>query len=146
MKASLKDGFVGGLLGSVAVFAALALLALLGTIPKAPYVGAWQATFGGGWVSAAVIGGLSFVLIGALWAVPFAAFVPHPTIKKGAAFGLLPTLWAWTFVPAVLTGGPLFGGFAALGLVLPLIMNCLIWGSIVGWYCRRHAAPARTAA
>lgn len=139
MKATLKDGFVGGLIGSLAVAGALAALVIAGVIPKAPFVGAYQAVMGGEWVGAAVIGTALFVLFGALWALPFAAFVPNPTIGKGIAFGLLPTLWNWTFVPAVLTDGPLFGGFSAMGLIIPLVMNCLIWGSIVGWYCARHA-------
>jgi hypothetical protein len=91
-------------------------------------------------VAGAVVVGILFVLIGALWALLFAALVPNPTVAKGIAVGLLPTLWNWTFVPAVLTGGPLFGGFPAMGLILPLVMNCLIWGSIVGWYCQRHAS------
>jgi hypothetical protein len=38
-KATLKTGFIGGLIGS---------LALLGKIPKAPFVGAWQSAIGGG--------------------------------------------------------------------------------------------------
>lgn len=146
MKASLKDGFVGGLIGSVAVLLALSLLVLVGFAPKAPFVGAYQAVLGGGWVTAAVVGGLLFLFFGALWAVPFALLIPNPTILKGVLWGLLPTLWMWTFVPAVLTGGPLFGGFAVQGLVMPIIMNCLIWGSIVGWYCDNHAHPAASPA
>ena len=144
MKASLKDGFVGGVIGSVAVTGALALLVVIGQIPKAPFVAAYQNTFGGDWVTASIVGGLLFIFFGALWALPFALFVPNPTVIKGVVFGLIPTLWAWTFVPAVLTGGALFGGFTLKGLLIPIVMNCLIWGSIVGWYCQRQltAAPA----
>ena len=142
MKASLKDGFIGGVIGSVAVVGALALLVLFGFIPTAPFVGAYQNVVGGDWVVAAIIGGLLFIFFGALWALPFALLVPNPTILKGIIYGLLPTLWAWTFVPAVLTGGALFGGGTAKGLLIPIVMNCLIWGSTVGWYCARHARPA----
>lgn len=141
MKMNLRQGFTAGLLGSLAVAGALGLLVLAGTIPKAPFVAAYQSTFGGGWILATIAGGLLFVLFGALWAVPFALLVPNPTVLKGMAYGLLPTLWAWTFVPAVLTGGALFGGLTAKGLLIPVVMNVLIWGSIVGWYGRRTAAP-----
>ena len=142
MRTRIRIGFVGGLLGSLAVTGALALLVLLGALSKAGFVIAYQSVLGGGWITAAVLGGLLFVLIGALWAVPFAALVPYPTMLKGVIFGLLPTLWAWTFVPEVMTDGPLFGGFTLGGLLLPVVMNCLIWGSIVGWYCHRRISPA----
>lgn len=42
-------------------------------------------------------------------------------------------------MPGVLTGGALFGGFTAMGLSIPTVMNCLIWGSIAGGYGGRHA-------
>jgi hypothetical protein len=145
MKASAKDGFVGGLIASVPVLLTLALLALLGTIPEAPYVGAYQATLGGGWVVAAIIGGLLFLLSGAIWGVLFAVLVPNPTVLKGFLFGLLPTIWALTFIPAVLTGGPLFAGGSFMGLLIPFVMNCVIWGTIVGWYCAKHADYTTTA-
>ena len=136
---------MGGLWGSLAVAGAIGLLVLVGVVPKAPFTASYQSVLGGGWVAATVIGGVLFVLIGALWAVPFALLVPNPTVLKGVLFGLLPTLWAWTFVPAVLTDGPLFGGFTAMGLLIPIVMNCLIWGSIVGWYCARHVTRTPTA-
>ena len=135
---------MGGLWGSLAVAGAIALLVLAGVAPKAMYTAAYQSVLGGGWVAATLIGGVLFLLFGALWGVPFALLVPNPTVLKGILFGLLPTLWAWTFVPAVLTGGPLFGDFTPLGLLLPIIMNCLIWGSIVGWYCARHVTRTTT--
>ena len=144
MKATFKDAFIGGLIGSLAVTGALALLVVIGMIPKAPFVGAYQSTIGGDWVAATVLGGLLFILFGALWALPF-ALVANPTVLKGIVYGILPTLWAWTFVPGVLTGGALFGGFTALGLLIPIVMNCLIWGSIVGWYCKQHATAPATA-
>lgn len=141
MQSKYRTAFVGGLIGAVAVFAALALLVLIGLIPKAPFVGAYNSTFGAsGWIAGTVIGGALFILIGALWAVPFPALFSDPTVGKGILWGIVPTLWNWTFVPAVLTGGALFGGGTAPGLIIPIILNCLIWGSIVGWYCRGTVA------
>ena len=143
MTASPKTCFVGALYGSVAVALALALLVLIGQMPKAPYVGNWQSLVGGDWVAGAVLGGLAFVLIGALWGLPF-ALVPRPTVLKGMVYGLVPALFGWTVLPLVM-GGELFGGFALMGLLVPFVMNVLIWGSILGWYARRHAAAGAAA-
>ena len=143
MTASLKTCFVGALYGSVAVALSLALLVLLGQMPKAPYVGNWQGLVGGGWVPAAVLGGLAFVGIGALWGLPF-ALVPRPTVLKGMLYGFVPALFGWTALPLVM-GGELFGGFALPALLVPLVMNVLIWGSILGGYAQRHTTTGAAA-
>ena len=138
MKASLKTGFVGGLIGGAAVVLTVSLVVLLGVIPQAPFVPAWQAMFGGGWVPAAIFGGLLFVVGGGIWGALFALLVPNPTVLKGVLFGLLPTLFSGLFVTPVVIGGPVFNGFALVPTLLGLAVNCLIWGSLVGWYCARH--------
>ncbi|PSQ82050.1 MAG: hypothetical protein BRD46_00525 [Bacteroidetes bacterium QS_8_68_15] len=139
MQSRLRTGFVGGLFGSLAVAGTLGLLVLFGPPSKAMFVAAYQQTLGGGWIAATLIGGALFLLFGALWAVPYAALVARSSVLKGILFGSVPTLWTWTFVPAVLTGGPMFGGGAPAGIIIPIVMNCLIWGSIVGWYVRRRS-------
>ncbi len=98
---------------------------------------------GGGWVLAAVLGGLTFVLIGALWGLPF-ALVPRPTVLKGMLYGFVPALFGWTVLPLVL-GGAVFGGFALMALLIPFVMNVLIWGSILGWYAQRHVSTGAAA-
>jgi hypothetical protein len=146
MQSKYRTAFVGGLIGSLAVAGALGLLVLFGPPPKAMFVAAYQQTLGGGWVAATIIGGVLFLLFGALWAVPFPALFSRPTIGKGILWGIVPTLWALTFVPAVLLGKPMFAGGNPVGIIIPIVMNGLIWGSIVGWYCRRHAAATPAAA
>jgi hypothetical protein len=146
MQSKYRTAFIGGLIGSVAVAAALGLLVLLGQIPKTPFVASWQSVAGGGWLAATIIGGILFLLIGALWAVPFPAIFSRPTVLKGILWGLVPTLWALTFVPAALLGKPMFAGGAPKGIIVPIVMNCLIWGSIVGWWGRRRLAASPDAA
>jgi hypothetical protein len=143
MTASLKTCFLGALYGSVAVALSLALLALIGQIPKAPYVGNWQSLIGGGWMAGAVLGGLAFILIGALWGLPF-SLVKNPTVLKGMLYGFVPSLFGWIVLPVIL-GGEMFGGFALPALLIPFVMNVLIWGSILGWYAQRHARTGAAA-
>ncbi len=138
MKASPATGFTAGLIGGLAVVAAIALIVFLGVIPKAPYAAAWQAMFGGGWLGASILGGLLFVVGGGIWGALFALLLPDPTVLKGILFGLLPTLWQGAFVVPVIMGEPAFHGFALLPNALGIVANCLIWGSIAGWYCARH--------
>ena len=137
MTPSIRAALTGALLGSLAVVAAFGLLLLVGQIPKAPFVAAWQTFFGGGWVLATVLGGALFVLIGTLWGLPF-AWVPNPTVPKAMAYGLVPTAWALVAWPAI-NGQPIFAGGDPVGLLLTLLMNVVIWGSLLGWYTRRRA-------
>lgn len=138
MKPTLQTVFVGALIGAVAVALALALLVLIGQMPAAPYVGNWQniVGIGDGWLTAAILGGVAFILIGALWGLPF-SLVSNPTIGKGMLYGLVPALFGWVVLPLAM-GGEAFGGFALKALLIPFVMNVLIWGSILGWYARRH--------
>lgn len=144
MTASPRTSFVGALYGSIAVALSLAALTLAGVFPKAPYVDNWQTIVGGGWVAGAILGGAAFVLIGALWGLPF-SLVPNPTIGKGMLYGFVPTLFGWAVLPLVM-GGAVFGGFALPALLIPIVMNVVIWGSILGWYASRHTVGYRAVA
>ena len=138
VKPSLRDVAVGALLGSLAVLGTLSLLVLIGIVPVAPWVAMWQTFIGGeDWVVPAVAGGALFVLAGVLWGLPF-GLVREPSVFKGVVYGVLPTLWAWTGMPLLMGQAPL-GGLEPIPLVLPVVMNCFIWGSILGWYTHRKA-------
>ena len=137
MTPTVRAALTGAFLGSLAVVGAFLILLVIGQIPKAPFVGQWQTFFGGGWVLASVLGGALFVLIGTLWGLPF-AWVPRPTIPKAMLYALVPTLWAIWAWPAI-NGQPVFAGGDPVGLLIPVVMNVVIWGSILGWYARRHA-------
>lgn len=137
MTPTVRAALTGAFWGSLAVVGAMLLLLLLGQIPKAPFTGQWQSFFGGGWVLASVLGGALFVLIGTLWGLPF-AWVPRPTIPKAMLWAVVPTLWAVAAWPAI-NGQPAFAG-GLPGLLIPVVLNVVIWGSILGWYTRRHAS------
>lgn len=136
MKPTPKTALTGAFIGSVAVAGALGLLVLLGQIPKAPFVAAWQGMVGGGWVAAAVLGGAAFIAIGTLWGL-LMTFVPNPTIVKGLLVGIVPTIWALVVWPAI-QGNPILADGAPKGILIPVVMNVVIWGSILGWYADRH--------
>lgn len=137
MSATLRDAAIGAFLGSLAVVGAFGLLVLFGLVPEAPWVTMWLHLFGGtGWVLPTVLGGLAFLVLGTLWGLPF-AFVNEPSSFKGIVYGIVPTIWAWSGVPLILGTAPM-GGLKPLGLAIPIVMNCLIWGSILGWWCHRQ--------
>ena len=135
MHASIRAVLTGALIGSVAVVGAFGLLVLVGQIPKAPFAAQWQTLFGGDWRTGVLLGGLAFVAIGTLWGLPFAA-VPHPTVPKAMAWAIVPTLWALAGWPAV-QGTPLFADGDPAGVLIPIVMNIVVWGSLLGWYARR---------
>jgi hypothetical protein len=136
VNASLRDVAIGALLGSLAVAGALALLVVIGILPEAPWVTFWTAFWPStDWVVPGVVGGLAFIAIGVVWGLPF-ALVQEPSTFKGVVYGVLPTLWALTGVPLLLDQAPM-GGLDPIRLGVPIVMNCLIWGSFLGWYAHR---------
>jgi len=134
MQSRLRSGFVGGALGFVFITAImLVMLAIGGATPM--FITTFNATFGPSSPAiAGLVGGVLFVLSGALWGVPFAALVRRPTIWKGIAFGLVPALWLWLVVAPAMLGKQVFFGFAPPKLIMPFVFNCLVWGTTVGWY------------
>lgn len=78
-----------------------------------------------------VAAGFLFALSGGLWGILF-VFVKDPTTWKGLLYGLLPTLWLWIVV-VPFAGGEFFSGFEQQAIIQPLIFNCLIWGSYLGY-------------
>ncbi len=131
-----RSTLIGAFLGAVAVAGIFGLLVLVGLTSKAPFVGAWQEVFGGGWLTATVLGGAAFLAIGTLWGVPF-TLVPRPTIASAMVYALLPTLWALAGWPSI-RGRPMFAGGDSAAIMLTLMMNVGIWGTILGAYAHRH--------
>ena len=86
-----------------------------------------------------------FLVAGAVWGALFGLLVRRPTWFKGVAFGFVPTLFLW-LVMAPLMGKGLFMGFGAPGLLVPIVFNVCIWGSIVGRYCEQRLRPPSTSA
>lgn len=82
-----------------------------------------------------IIAALLFAVSGGIWGLVF-RLVPRPNILRGMAFGIVPSLWLWIVVSPVVSG-VFFNGFALKGIIMPIIFNCVIWGSFVGWYVSR---------
>lgn len=138
MKASLRTGFIGGTIGSLAIVAImLVMYAMQGVTPM--FMATYQSAIGaGGPLAAGLVGGVLFVLSGAVWGALYAAVVPDPSITKGIAFGFVPALWLWVVVAPLMLGQPVFFGFAAPKIIMPFIFNCLVWGTATGWYASQN--------
>ena len=143
MKASLRDGFVGGTLAGAATVAATALGRPVGLVDADgfPPPETWQGMFGGPRGRAVVLGSATFALGGGAWGALFAALVDDPTPAKGALFGVLPLLYEGAVVAPLMGKRPFFGG-QPLPNVLGVVGNCLVWGTLTGRHCRRRAVPS----
>ncbi len=134
MKYALKTGFIGGSIGAVVLAVITYLMEVAGN-GAPPFVAMYSATIGthpGFQIVALIL----FIISGGIWGLIFTWIVKRPTILKGIFFGLLPNLWIWLAIDGFL-GKPLFNGFTLMGIVLPVIFNMLIWGSILGRYASR---------
>lgn len=109
------------------------LMQLTGTGGDPGFVSMYRAVFPASPPLDHLIAAILFIISGGLWGLVFTLLVKDPKILNGFLFGILPTLWLWLVVNAVL-GRPLFNGFQVKGIVMPLIFNMLIWGTFVGFF------------
>lgn len=136
MKSSLTTGFIGGCLGAI-ILAGIMYIGKATDLAGDPgFVTMYRSTIGTHSSADEFLAALLFIISGGIWGAVFSALVKNPTVLKGILFGFLPTLWLWVAVNAVM-GAPLFNGFGLKGIILPLIFNMLVWGSILGWYTSR---------
>ena len=133
MKASATTGFIGGCIGAIILAVIMFILKAAGMGDPA-FVSMYQGVAHSTDTSAVIIATILFIIAGGIWGLLFAILVKNPTVLKGLIFGILPTLWLLVPVNAYL-GKPLFNGFDPKGLIMPLIFNMVIWGSVLGWYC-----------
>jgi hypothetical protein len=134
-KTSVSTYFSAGFLGALILIGTMYLMKAIGLAGNPGFVNIYHATFGEYIpVLDHVLAALLFAISGGIWGIIF-RFVPNPTPLKGMGFGILPSLWLWVVVvPSI--GGAFFNGFALKGILMPLIFNCIIWGSYVGWYVK----------
>lgn len=135
MENKLTHGFVAGALGAVVLAVIMYIMKGAG-MGEPGFVNMYNAAFNSNPPTNHIFGALIFIISGGIWGLLYALLVKHPTVINGFLFGFLPTLWLWVAVNAYL-GKPLFNGFEAKGLILPLIFNMVIWGSFTGWYLSR---------
>lgn len=143
MKSSARSGFIGGVFGAVVLTALLFGLQAAGVIPSAPFLATFQNVVGP--VEPRLdmmIPTILFVFAGGLWGALFSVAFANPTILKGMLFGIAPSLFAGLVLDPI-NGNTPFKGFTPIGIFMPLLFNCLIWGSILGWYCQHHLEPQR---
>ena len=135
MKHSLATGFIGGCLGAIVLVIIMYIMKAAG-MGDPGFVGTYRATIGSNPPADQIIAAILFIISGGIWGLIFGWMVKRPTILKGILFGIFPNLWLWIVINGVL-GKPLFNGFTLMGIVVPIIFNMLIWGSILGWYTSR---------
>jgi hypothetical protein len=137
MKRRIALGFAAGATGAFLLVVIFYLMQTARLSGPPGFVGNYRAVFGANPNLEHFLGAILFAVSGGIWGAIYAAFVKRPTVASGAAFGFVPTLWLWLVV-APFTGKPFFNGFSAPGILLPILFNVVIWGSFVGWYCRRR--------
>lgn len=130
---SLWTYFSGAFYGALILITIMYVLMLTGAAGRPGFVNIYESTFS---VTITplhqVLAAFLFALSGGVWGIIFRV-IPKPNPLKGMLFGLLPSLWLWVVV-VPFTGGEIFNGFAIKGILFPLIFNCVIWGSFLGWY------------
>ncbi len=132
MNNRLSNGFIAGAIGAIILAVIMYIMQAMG-MDQPAFVTMYRGSFGENPPSDQFIAAVLFIISGGIWGAIFALVVKDPTIVKGMLFGFLPTLWLWVAVNGFM-GKPLFNGFLAKGIIMPIIFNVVIWGSFVGWY------------
>ncbi len=136
-----KHGFLGGFIGAIILGSIMFVMDAMG-MGEPGFVSMYRGAFGAKTPTDKVIAFVLFALSGGVWGIVYAIGVKQSTVLKGMLFGLLPTLWLWVVVNAFL-GKPLFNGFSAMGIIMPLIFNVIIWGTFIGWYMKTRVFKPR---
>jgi len=135
-KKSTVKYFKAAFYGALILILIMYLLKTVGAAGNPGFVNIYHAVFGTHIVLADhILAALLFAISGGIWGIIF-RLIPNPTTLKGMAFGIFPSLWLWVVVSPVVNG-VFFNGLALKGIIMPLIFNCGIWGSFVGWYVSR---------
>lgn len=141
MDNKLVKGFIAGALGAVVLTVVMYILKAAGMGDPA-FVGMYRSLFDANPPADQIIAAVLFIISGGIWGVVYALLVKHPTVMNGFFFGILPTLWLWVVINAVI-GKPLFNDFTLKGILMPIIFNMVIWGTITGWYMASKREVAR---
>ena len=92
-----------------------------------------------------LVGIVGALLAGALGGMLFGLAFKRPTLLAGMAWGVVATIVQWVIL-APATGRPVFYGLTSPGIALPLLINMLIWGTLLGYLCGRWLRPPYSAA
>lgn len=131
------DYFKGAFYGALILILIMYLMKVTGMAGNPGFVNIYHSVFGTHiFLLDHILAALLFAISGGIWGLVF-RLVPRPGVLKGMAFGIVPSLWLWVVVSPVVSG-TFFNGFALKGIIMPIIFNCVIWGSFVGWYVSRR--------
>jgi hypothetical protein len=98
---------------------------------------------GGGGVGSTVTGVVASLALGAAWGGLFGLMIPRLSPLTGFAFGLVPALANWLLAGGL--GAP--RSQASFGLLVwSVAFHAVLWGTLVGWLCRRWLRPPYAAA
>lgn len=129
-------GFIAGAIGALILSAIMFVIYFtnLGGVPG--FVGIHRRMFGESVPLDYLLGTIGFTIAGGIWGAIYALIIKNSSLISGMLFGFLPTLFLWLVISPLMSGA-VFNGFAAKGLIMPVIFNVGIWGSFVGWYLSR---------
>ncbi|HKJ34158.1 MAG TPA: hypothetical protein VKA34_20165 [Balneolales bacterium] len=142
MKDKIKIGFSAGFIGALILILVQFIFKWLGWAGNPGFIGIYHKTFGVHILAVdIIISAFLFAVSGGIWGAIFTLLL-KPNILKGIIFGFAPSLWVWLVISPYM-GFPIFHGFALKPILFPIIFNCLIWGSFVGWYAAKSARKYR---
>jgi ammonia channel protein AmtB len=134
----ITKGFVAGVIGAL-ILAAIMFLMFSVNLGGAPgFVGIHRKMFGESVPIDYILGTFGFAVAGGIWGAIYAAVIKNPKVVSGMLYGFVPTLFLWLVISPLMSGA-LFNGFAAKGLIMPVIFNVVIWGGFVGCFLSRKS-------
>lgn len=142
MKNKVKIGFSAGFVGAIILIFVQFLFKWLGWAGNPGFIGIYHKTFGvHNMATDIIISAFLFAVSGGIWGGIFTA-ITRPNPIKGIIYGIAPSLWVWLVISPYM-GFPIFHGFALKPIIFPIIFNCFIWGSFVGWWAGKVAKKQR---
>jgi hypothetical protein len=132
-------GFVAGAVGAGLVAAAMFAMRSAGVAPEPLFIDAEQAIAGRhGRRFDTAAGTAGLLAAGGLWGALLGGAVRHPGARSGLACGAASALLGW-IAYARLKGERLFSHYSLRQILLPLAVDCAMWGCFVGWFQHRRA-------
>jgi hypothetical protein len=134
----ITRGLTAGAIGAI-ILAAVMFVMFLANVGKVPgFVGIYRKMNGENVPIDYILGTIGFVAAGSIWGMIYTLFVKKPSVITGMLYGFVPTLFLWLVISPLMSGA-IFNGFAAKGIVFPVIFNVLVWGGFTGWFLSRKA-------
>ena len=135
---NVTKGFIAGAIGAL-ILSAIMFMMFFANLGDAPgFVAIHRKMFGESVPLDYILGTIGFTIAGGIWGAIYSLIVKNPSVISGMLYGFVPTLFLWLIISPLMSGA-FFNGFAAKGLIMPMIFNVVIWGSFVGWYLSRKS-------